>query len=144
MLKLLNSLKLKNLKLIDYVPFEKLPLEISNADICLGGHFSGIEKANRVISGKTFQFIAMKKPTIVGDNPANKELFNHRKNIYMCKMADSQSLAKGIMELKNNFKLRNRIAKNGFKLFNEKLSRKILSKRLTLILHSVKNEKNRY
>jgi glycosyltransferase involved in cell wall biosynthesis len=58
---LAQRMDLDNIRFIDWIPYEQLPLEIAKSDICLGGHFSGIEKARRVIAGKTFQFLAMKK-----------------------------------------------------------------------------------
>lgn len=112
-----QELNVKNIKFIDWISYENLPLEIAKADICLGGHFSDIDKAKRVIAGKTFQFIAMKKPVIVGDNPANRELFKNRENALMCKMADADALAKAILELRNNTPLRENIAEKGYKVF---------------------------
>jgi glycosyltransferase involved in cell wall biosynthesis len=73
--KLINKLKLKNVQFIDWVPYEKLPLEIAKADLCLGGHFSTIPKATRVVPGKVFQFLACVQPTLIAVNPANLELF---------------------------------------------------------------------
>ena len=76
--KLVDKLKLKNVQFIDWVPYEKLPLEIAKADLCLGGHFSTIPKATRVVPGKVFQFLACAKSTLVAVNPANLELFNNK------------------------------------------------------------------
>ena len=115
-------------------PLKKLPEIIAEADICLGGHFSDIDKAKRVISGKTFQFIAMKKPTIIGDNLATRELFTHKENIYMCEMANEQSLTSAILELYNNKELREKIAYNGFKLFKEKCDLEHIEKDLLKII----------
>ncbi len=106
-----------NVRFIDWLPFDALPIEIAKADCCLGGHFSDIEKAKRVIAGKTFQFIAMKKPVIVGDCPGNRELFSDRQNALFVGMADADSLAHAILELKNDANLRGRIAEAGYETF---------------------------
>ena len=76
---LARRMRVSNIRFIDWLPYESLPLEIANSDICLGGHFSDIEKAKRVIAGKTYQFIAMKKPVIVGNGAGNRELFTHQR-----------------------------------------------------------------
>jgi glycosyltransferase involved in cell wall biosynthesis len=116
---LAQNLGVDNIRFIDWLPYEQLPLEIAQADICLGGHFSGIDKAGRVIAGKTFQFLAMKKPVIVGDCAGNRELLTDRQNALFVRMADAESLAGAIMELKDNVALREQIACEGYKTYLE-------------------------
>jgi len=116
---LAQGLGVDNIRFIDWLPYEQLPLEIAQADICLGGHFSDIDKAKRVIAGKTFQFLAMKKPVIVGDCEGNRELLTDRQDSLFVRMADADSLANAILELKNNVTLREQIAHGGYKTFLE-------------------------
>lgn len=129
-MKLAQRLQVDNIEFIDWVPYELLPMEIAKADICLGGHFSNIQKANRVIAGKTFQFIAMEKPVIVGDNPANRELFENRKNALMAKMASPAAWANAILELKENKSLREDIADGGYKTFMERCTVDVIGKEI--------------
>ena len=75
--KLITKINFKNVQFIDWVPYEKLPLEIAKADLCLGGHFSTVPKATRVVPGKVFQFLACGKPTLIALNEANNEIFNN-------------------------------------------------------------------
>ncbi len=98
---LVENLNSQNIEFINYIPYERLPLEITDSDLCLGGHFSDIPKAKRVIAGKTFQFVACGKKTILGDNPANRELFNETEDLYFVKMNSEEELAKIILEIKN-------------------------------------------
>jgi len=98
--KLIKSLNLKNTEFINYVPYDKLSTEINKADICLGGHFSDRDKAKRVIAGKTFQFLACQRPTILGDNIANNELFEEKALVHFVKMNDPEKLADKIREIK--------------------------------------------
>ena len=119
-----------NVDFVDWVPYEMLPSEIARADVCLGGHFSDIEKAKRVISGKAYQFIAMKKPVIVGDCPANRELFADRENALIAKMADAASLAEAILNLRDDAALRGRIAEGGYRTFVERCSPAVIAKEL--------------
>jgi glycosyltransferase involved in cell wall biosynthesis len=117
---LAKRLGVDNVRFIDWLPYEELPLEIGASDICLGGHFSDIDKARRVIAGKTYQFIAMRKPVIVGDCPANREIFSDRQNAFMVRMADADSLAEAILELRENKTLREKIAEEGYTMYLEK------------------------
>lgn len=98
---LVNKLDLKNVRYTKWIPYKDLPKEITAADLCLGGHFSNANKAKRVIPGKVFQFIAMRKPTIIGDNPATRELFINNPKTIFCKMNDEKALARAILLFKN-------------------------------------------
>lgn len=122
MMKLTKELNLKNVEFLDWISYQDLSCQIAESNICLGGHFNNSEKAKRVISGKSIQYLAMKKPVIAGDSLAAKELFTHGENIYLCAMADEKALAKAVIELKENTALRNKVAQSGFKLFKTRLS----------------------
>jgi len=50
----------------EWVDYERLPGMIAEADLCLGGPFGDTGQARRVVTGKTFQFLAMGKPAVVG------------------------------------------------------------------------------
>lgn len=97
--RLINRLNLKNVEFIDYIPYKQLPIEIAKADVCLGGHFSSISKAQRVIAGKVFQFLACGKQIILSDNPANRELFNDERLVSFVKQNNENALANKIMEI---------------------------------------------
>jgi glycosyltransferase involved in cell wall biosynthesis len=97
--KLLSHLAAENVDLADYVPYKELPAEINMADLCLGGHFSLKGKATRVIAGKTFQFLACAKPTIIGDNPANRELFIEGDLVHFVPMGNPSALADKVAKM---------------------------------------------
>ena len=118
--RLAREMGVENVAFMDWVPYEKLPSEIAAADVCLGGHFSSVGKARRVIPGKAYQFIAMRKPVVMGDCPANCEVFSDRYNALFVEMGDEDSLADAILELKDNCSLREQIAENGYKTFVER------------------------
>jgi glycosyltransferase involved in cell wall biosynthesis len=52
----------------------------------------------------------------------------------MVKMADAESLANGILELKNNASLRKRIAEEGYKTFMAKCNIDVIARELEGIL----------
>lgn len=131
---LAQQLGLHNITFVPSVPVEMLPLEIANSDICLGGHFGTSHKAARVVPGKVYQILAMARPLIATDTPANKELLCHGESAYLCPPADPQELANGILELKNNSKLRVSLATGGRKRYLEQCSEAIITQRLNNLL----------
>lgn len=134
---LTEKLNVKNIKFIDWIPYEELPLEIAKADVCLGGHFSDIDKAKRVISIKAFDFIAMKKPVILGDNRVNRELFEDKKNALLVEHANADALADAILELKDDESLREKIAEKGYRIFKERCTPEIIGKEIKGIMREV-------
>lgn len=127
---LAKNLEVKNINFVPTVPLTELPHQIAKASICLGGHFGASDKAKRVIAGKTFQLLAMAKPTIVGDNNANRELLTHGRDAWLCTMNDPEALAGAILHLHKHAELKEEIAQKGYICFKEKASTEILSKHL--------------
>jgi glycosyltransferase involved in cell wall biosynthesis len=133
---LVERLNVRNVEFMKWVPFEDLPLQIAQATICLGGHFSDIDKASNVIATKTFQFLAMRKPTIVGQNGANGEAFVHGEHVYMCAMADARALADAILALRRNEPLRQHIAEGGYALFLERYQSALIAENIRTVVDS--------
>ncbi len=109
---LASKLSSEKVEFIDWVDYNDLPDYIAKADICLGGQFSQNKKAKRVIAGKTFQFAVMGKAMILGENKANKELFENKKDCLMVEMGNTEELARAILVLKNDKELLEKIAAN--------------------------------
>lgn len=119
------------------VPITDLPYYIARAKICLGGPLGGSLKSQRVITGKTFQCLAMGRPIIVGDNLANPELLEHGRDAYFCHMDDPTSLAEGIKYLISNDFRRKEIALNARQTFLEKASLKVISNTMAELISSL-------
>lgn len=118
---------LPNVSFMENSSYEELPQYMAEADVCLG-IFGNTDKAQRVIPNKVFEALAVGRPVLTGDSLAIKELLIDRENALFCRMADAKDLADKIMELKNNADLREKIARNGHRLFSEKLtSQKIIA-----------------
>ncbi len=124
---------LKNVDFLDWIPQDELPRAIEAADVCLG-IFGRTEKAQRVVPHKIFQSMAMRKPVISARTSAAEEFFTHRKNIYFCDEPLPKSLARAILELKNNPALGQDIAANGYALVSENHSPRAVATRLIEVL----------
>jgi glycosyltransferase involved in cell wall biosynthesis len=135
-IELAREFGLKNITFLPRVSYEKLSLYINQADICLG-IFGQTPKTQRVIPNKVFDYLACAKPFITAETPAIKELLEDKVHCLFCETANASDLAKKILELKNNNVLREKIAQNGYKLYQEKLTPKVLGKILRTIVEEV-------
>ncbi|MBC7108500.1 MAG: glycosyltransferase [Methanomassiliicoccales archaeon] len=135
--KLAADLKLKNLEFLNWSPYEQLPAHIHGADVCLGGPFSTHGKASRVIAGKTFQYLAMRKPVIVGRTKANKELLIDGKDVVMCDVGSAKSLADAVLRLRDDPALRKSIAQEGYNTFKKKGTVKAIGNEMLSILNEL-------
>jgi glycosyltransferase involved in cell wall biosynthesis len=132
-----DKLGMKNIDFAGWLPYEDLPLEIASAQICLG-IFGTTEKAKMVIPNKVYMSVAMAKPVITGDSPAVREVFTDQENILLCEMGNPKSLARSVMLLKSNARLRTRISKNGYELFRKEFAPKVIGQNVKEILSNLK------
>lgn len=89
-----------NVEYTNWLSQEKLAEAIASSDLCLAGHFCAeIDKAQRTIAGKTYIYAAMHKAMILGDNRANRELFEESETIRFVKMGDAVALSETIFSM---------------------------------------------
>jgi glycosyltransferase involved in cell wall biosynthesis len=125
-----KKLRLQNVTFVpERVSYDRLPYYVAKADVCLGV-FGKTEKAKRVIPNKAVEALAMKKPLITGDSPATREILTNMKNCVLVPMANPKAIADAVLALKEDKKLREKIAGNGYILFKEKLCPKAIGKQL--------------
>ena len=87
-----------NICLQDWLMQEDLASHIAFCDLCIAGHFDArIEKASRTIPGKAYIYRAMNKPMILGDTPANHELFSADQNTIFVPAGDARFLTNAIL-----------------------------------------------
>ncbi|MBQ6888433.1 MAG: glycosyltransferase [Lachnospiraceae bacterium] len=89
----------ENITYIKWLSQDKLAKYIGMADLCLAGHFnSSIEKATRTIPGKAYIYQKMGKKMILGENKANRELFEESDQVMFVQMGDEKALADKIAD----------------------------------------------
>jgi len=125
---LAEKLGIKNVVFFDTVSQEELFQKIAKADVCLG-IFGNTPKTMRVIPNKVYECLAMKKPVITADTPAARELLSDR-DVHFVQAANSASIAKGILHLKNNQNTMEERAKNGYDTFTSNATPLILGEQL--------------
>lgn len=90
------------------------------------------------IEHKTFESLALKLPFLHGRTPGILELLKENETGFYCNLVDAKNLADKILELKNNPELLNRVAENGYRLFDQKLRSKYLAK---VVLNHLQQQK---
>ncbi|MBU7015736.1 MAG: glycosyltransferase [Theionarchaea archaeon] len=133
---LAQKLQCRNIQFIDWVDYDMLPLDIAKAAVCLGGHFSESGKAHRTIAGKTFQFLAMRKPVVVSENPANRELLDDS-SAFFVEHASPTGIARAVLTLKENPELRLLLAEKGYDTFREKCTPSVVGTQIRTICETV-------
>lgn len=116
-----ERLELDNVDHIPWVPCERLPDLIREADICLGGPFGGTGQAHRVVTGKTFQGMAMGKAVIVGKT-GHDHGFRDKKNCLLVAQGSERHLAEAIRWCLENRDRLPAIGGNGLKLYRKRFS----------------------
>jgi len=136
--KLVKQLNIKNINFIEVVSYGKLAQYMNQADVCLGV-FGTTPKIQKVIPNKIFEALACVKTLITARTPAVKELLTDRENCLLTELGDPRDLADKILELKNNPAFKEKIAQNGYQLYKENLTPKILGAKLKDILINLNN-----
>jgi glycosyltransferase involved in cell wall biosynthesis len=131
---LADNLRAQNIAFQEYVPLTNLPAEIAAAGICLGGPFGHTGKASRVMPGKIFQILAMGRPLIAADTPANRELLAHEETAYLCLPDSPESLASAILTLYRDAALCEHLAIAGRALYLEKCSEAVITEQLRKLI----------
>ena len=137
---LMKSLGVKNITLLDPVPYAKLADYMANADVCLG-IFGENMRAELVLTNKVNEAIGMAKPLITRRNEPVQELLTHGENVYLVDPANPQAIADAILTLKNDEALRNKIARNGHQRFLECATIEKLGEGLNAILDEALGKK---
>jgi len=128
--------QMRNIEHYEWLEFKKLPTYIKNADLCLGGPFGGTAQAKRVVTGKTYQFLAMGKPTVIGKIEEDFG-FRDRKNCLLVEQRKPKELADAILWAYHNKGFLSEIGENGRKLYFKNFSNESNSHILKEILEKL-------
>ena len=116
-----------------HIPYEDLVNYIHDADIVLGGPFGDTVQSQFVIGGKVFQFLRSGKPTVVGKNKESG-VFTDKKDALVIPQGNPQALADALKWAKAHPKELVGIGKAGRRLYETKLSNKVLAAELRDLL----------
>ena len=120
---LAKKYNLKNIEFKGFMPLEELNYYYNATDINLGLFNKG-ERANAVVLNKTNDSFRVGKPHLTLKTEAMSEAFEDNKDIFFVEDIKPETLAKRIVELKNNPQLVKKVGQNALKSYEEKLSNK--------------------
>ena len=114
---------LKNIEFIEFVTMEELNDYYNASDVTLGAFGAG-ERAKVFITNKAYESFAVGKPHLTLETPAMKELFVGDESIFFVEDSKPETLAKKILEIKNNKVLCDKVGKNAGELYQNTLTNK--------------------
>ncbi len=135
--RLADDWRLTNVEFQLPLPYTDLPEAIASADLCLGGPFGDTGKARRVITGKTFQFLSMRKPIIVSDTPANRELLVPDESACFVPLSDPDGLAAAVHTLRHDPDRRQHLAAGGRARYLARASEVVIGAQLSSIIEEM-------
>lgn len=110
-----------------WVPFDELPRIAAESQLCLGGPFGNTLQARMVVTGKTYQFLAMGLPTLVGVVDEETD-FVDKKNCLIVPQADSSAVADKIKWALSNRDNLAAIGTAGHQLYTQKFSNQVVAR----------------
>jgi glycosyltransferase involved in cell wall biosynthesis len=118
-----------NIEYHAWVEFERLPLLMRSADLCLAGPFGGTFQSEYVITGKAYQYMALGRPMMIGENKESGT-FRNKLEALIVPQADTDAIVEAVRWSMRN---RNRLYAMGKKaqaLYEREFSTNVLSARL--------------
>lgn len=110
-----------------WVNFNHLPAIASTAGLTVGGPFGDTLQSQYVVTGKTYQFLSLGVPVLIGKNEVNED-FVDKRNCLMVSQAKPDRIAEAIRWAYSHPEEMKYIAHNGHELYEEKFSQKQINK----------------
>lgn len=133
---LATTLCLENVTFLGWMEKPTLARHLRTADVCLG-NFGHTPQAQRAVSNKLLEGLAVGIPVLTGDTPANREVVRHGETAYLCPCASPEAIANGIRALKADPTLRARLSAAGMTLFREQFAPGAVGRRLQQVLEQL-------
>ena len=125
---LIKKLHPKNMTVIqEFLSYNELRKKMFSCHISLG-QLANNQRLYRTLPCKLFESLALGLPYLTGRNTGVLELLKENETCLIVESANPKELAKKILALKNNPNLLEKVAKQGYKLYKEKLTSKQLAK----------------
>lgn len=125
-----------NIEYHSWVEFVKLPELMRKADVCIAGPFGNTFQSQYVITGKTYQYMALGRPTLIGINEEAHN-FTDGKNALTVPQANADAITAKLRWAMVHRSELPKIGKAGRKLYDDKFAVPVLAVHLKKILTRV-------
>ncbi|MFQ5858259.1 MAG: glycosyltransferase family 4 protein [Anaerolineae bacterium] len=115
---LAKQLGADNVTFEGWVEKTRLARRLAPSDICLGV-FGRQRQGMITIPNKVYEGFAMRKPVITGRTPAVEAAFESGRHLVLVPLEDPMALADAIRRVRDGRALRNRLAEEGYRLYQE-------------------------
>ncbi len=126
-----------NISYEKYLPIEEIADRMRQSDLFIAGPLGDTPQAQHVITGKTYQSLACRVATVVGDNEDTAIYFDDKVNCLKVPQADAAALAKAIRWAAKNPQLIKNIAEKGHRTYVSTFSNESVAKQLFNALENV-------
>jgi glycosyltransferase involved in cell wall biosynthesis len=133
---LADELNVKNIRFIDWVPYQELPDYMCAADVCLG-FFGDNPRAARVLTNKVVEALAVGQPLVTRKNNPVQELVKDGESALLVEAGKPEAITEAILRLKKDDALRLRLGENARRVYQKNCSQEIFSKRLKSIIEEM-------
>lgn len=118
-----------------HVPYNQIAEQVSQADVCLGGPFGNTLQSKFVVTGKTYQFMAAARATIVGKNKeTSRPPFVNKENCLLVEQGSSRAIADALAWTYENPKYLQKIGQQARATYEQYFSNRQLQKVVTSVI----------
>jgi len=133
---LARELDADNVRFVGWVEKSELPSRAAAADVCLGA-FGTTPQSIMTIQNKIYEGLAMRRPLLTGDSPTVRAALVHGRHAYLVPRDEPQALAEAVLALKRDPALRDRLAQEGYSLYQQRYTPTALGARMLAHLQEV-------
>lgn len=130
------ELGLANVTFLGWMEKEELVSHLHAADVCLG-NFGNTPQAQRAVSNKVYEGLALGLPVLTADTPANREVVRHGETAYLCPAADPAALAAALRALQADPALRARLGATGLAHYRQHFTPAAIGRRVRAVLEEL-------
>jgi glycosyltransferase involved in cell wall biosynthesis len=130
------ELGLSNVSFIDSVPYAELSEYMSRADVCLG-IFGQNPRAERELTNKVIEAIALGKALVTRSNPSVTELLVDGESALLVEPGSPQALANALLRLQREPALRDELGRNALRVFSQHCTQAVFGRELRELIEDL-------